>query len=161
MIFDPSTGAVTEYPLREIFQKFYDGYSSQHTVTAQQAKAAGCISKCKTGLLGCSVSYCEKCGHVEIHYASCNNRDCPCCQAPLEKKWVMERESELIEGIAYYHIIFTVPFELNDLMYGNQKLLYNLLFSCASDTLLTLCRDKKFMGPRRGSYPSFTHGASS
>ena len=40
----------------------------------------------------------------------------------------MERESELIEGIAYYHVVFTVPYELNDLIYENQKLLYDLLF---------------------------------
>lgn len=150
MIFDPSTGVSTKYPIREIFQKFYDDYAGHHFVSPQQAKAARCISRCKTGLLGHSVSYCEKCGYEKIHYTSCNNRDCPCCQQPLEKKWVMERESELIEGIAYYHIVFTVPYELNDLIYENQKLLYGLLFSCASDTLLTLCRDKKYMGATPG-----------
>ena len=150
MIFDPSTGVATEYPIREIFQKFYLDYARLHPVNEQQAKAAGCISKCKSGLLGYNISYCKECGHTEIHAVSCNNRDCPSCQAPLEKKWVMERESELIEGIAYYHVIFTVPHELNDLIYVNQKLLYDLLFSCASDTLITLCRDKKYMGATPG-----------
>lgn len=62
----------------------------------------------------------------------------------------MARNSELIEKCAYYHSIFTVPFELNDLIFENQKLLYNLMFSCASDTLLTLCRDKKHMGATPG-----------
>lgn len=58
----------------------------------------------------------------------------------------MARNSELIEGCAYYHCIFTLSFELNDLIYEKQRLLYNLMFSCVSDTLLTLCRDKKYMG---------------
>ena len=150
MIFDPSTGVSTDYPIREIFQKFWDDYAQHHDVSRQQCRAADCIRKCKTGLLGHTVSYCEKCGYEKIHYASCNNRDCPSCQQPLEKKWVMERESELIEGIAYYHVVFTVPYELNDLIYENQKLLYDLLFSCASETLITLCRDKKYMGATPG-----------
>lgn len=141
---------ITTYPIREIFQKFYPAYARLHSVKEQQAKAADCICKCKSGLLGYNISYCKECRHTQIYAVSCNNRDCPSCQAPLEKKWVMERESELIEGIAYYHVIFTVPHELNDLIYENQKLLYNLLFSCASETLITLCQDKKYMGATPG-----------
>lgn len=139
-----------EYPVRDIFQRFYPAYASSHSVSEEQAKAALCISECKTGDLGYNVSFCESCGHIEIHACSCNNRNCPCCQAPQEKKWVMERNSELIENCAYYHCIFTVPYELNDLILENQKLLYSLMFSCASDTLLTLCRDKKYMGATPG-----------
>lgn len=62
----------------------------------------------------------------------------------------MARNSELIEKCAYYHSIFTVPFELNGLIYANQKLLYSLMFSCASNALLTLCRDKQHMGATPG-----------
>jgi len=62
----------------------------------------------------------------------------------------MERDSELISGIAYYHVIFTLPYDLNPLILDNQKLLYDLLFSAASDTLITLCRDKKYMGATPG-----------
>ncbi len=62
----------------------------------------------------------------------------------------MARNSELVEGCAYYHCVFTLPFELNDLILQNQKLLYNLMFSCASDTLLALCRDKRHLGATPG-----------
>lgn len=146
MTFDPASGEILDYPIREIFQRFFHDYSAKHPISLQQAKAAGCISRCKTGELGLNASYCPECGHTEVHNRSCNNRDCPSCQAPKEQKWIMERNSELIEKIAYYHVIFTLPFELNDLILVNQELLYNLLFQCASDTLLTLCRDKKYMG---------------
>ena len=140
------TGEILRYPIRSAFQNFYPSYAKSHHVPPIQHKAASCISRCKTGKLGYSVSVCPDCGHTQIHARSCNNRDCPCCQAPLEKKWVLERNSELVPGIAYYHVIFTIPRELNHLMYSNQKLLYGLLFSSASDSLLTLCRDKKYMG---------------
>ena len=134
------------YPIRDIFQSFFKDYSDSHSLSKEQKKAAFCISECKTGSLGYNLSHCESCGNVEIHACSCNNRNCPSCQSPQEQKWIMARNSELIEGCAYYHCIFTLPFELNDLIYENQKLLYNLMFSCVSDTLLTLCRDKKYMG---------------
>lgn len=142
--------AATEYPVRTAFQKFYPAYARGHQVSLQQEKAAYSIMNCKTGALGYSVSICEDCGHKIVHNASCNNRHCPCCQKPVEDKWILERNSELIEGIAYYHAIFTVPSELNGLILANQKLLYNLMFKCSSDTLLTLCRDRKYMGATPG-----------
>lgn len=138
------------YPIRTAFRRFLPDYLKKHIVSSQQYKAASCIQKCKTGELGYSASYCPECGHLEFHARSCNNRDCPCCQAPLEKKWVMERNAELISGIAYYHVIFTVPYQLNDLILQNQKVLYGLLFSAASESLVTLCRDKKYMGATPG-----------
>lgn len=147
---DSPAGEKPDYPIRSIFQNFYGSYAASHPVSAGQAKAAGCIKNCKTGKLGYSLSVCPDCGHKRIHACSCNNRDCPSCQAPLEQKWVMERNSELVPGIAYYHVILTLPHELNTLILENQKLLYNLLFSTASDTLLTLCRDKKYMGATPG-----------
>lgn len=150
MTFDPSTGEILDYPIREIFRRFFPQYSQNHFVSPQQSKTANCISKCKTGELGLNASYCPECAHIEVHNRSCNNRDCPCCQAPKEQKWIMDRNSELIAGIAYYHVIFTLPAQLNTLILENQKLLLNLLFQSASDTLLTLCQDKKYMGATPG-----------
>ena len=135
-----------DYPFRDAFRKFYPSYASAHDVSSVQEKAASCIRRCKTGELGYTASYCPECGYQRIRARSCNNRSCPCCQAPLEQKWVMERNSELIAGIAYYHVIFTLPKELNSLMFVNQKVLYDLLFSAATQTLLTLCMDKQYMG---------------
>ncbi|WP_334196304.1 IS91 family transposase [Muricomes intestini] len=138
------------YPIRKIFQQFYSEYLDSHTVTEVQHQTACCIADCKTGALGYNISFCKECGHVSIHACACNNRSCPNCQTPLEKKWVLARNSELIEGIAYYHLIFTVPFELENLIHANQKLLYSLFFQCASNTVLTLCKDPKYMGATPG-----------
>ena len=139
-----------EYPVQEIFASATEDYLAHHEVSDEQRKVVSCISCCKTGELGYNISFCDTCGFTEIRPNSCNNRHCPCCQAPLEQKWVQARDSELIKGIAYYHAIFTVPYELNDLIYDNQKELYSLLFRCTSDTLLTLCRDRKYLGATPG-----------
>ena len=141
----------TDYPIREIFRRFYPQYLILHpSLSPEKRKTAASIMCCKTGELGYNVSYCEDCGFPVIHSVSCNNRSCPCCQAPLEKKWELERNTELIEGIAYFHVVFTMPHELNALIKANQKRLLDLQFRCVQETLLSLCADKKFLGARPG-----------
>ena len=140
-----------KYPIREAFRKFFPAYLEDHpSLPPEKIKAGYAIMRCKTGELGYNVSICEDCGHPPIHAVSCNNRNCPCCQAPKEKQWELERHSELIDGIAYYHVVFTVPKELNRLIHANMVLLLNLLFRSATETLLSLCADKRFMGAKPG-----------
>lgn len=139
------------YLIREAFRRFYPAYEASHPgLSPEKRRAAECIMKCKTGELGYNVSICKDCGKAFVHAVSCNNRSCPCCQAALEKKWVQERNTELVEGIAYYHVIFTLPHELNPLIKANLKLLLGLLFACVKETLLTLCADTKYMGAKPG-----------
>ncbi|MBQ4481962.1 MAG: IS91 family transposase [Lachnospiraceae bacterium] len=137
------------YPIREIFRRFYPSYEAEHQgLDENKRKTARMIMACKTGELGYSLEVCPECGVFSIHNASCNNRSCPCCQHPQEKKWVAERKTELIEGIAYYHVIITLPEELNPLIRANEKLLLTLFFHCVNDTLLSLCEDKRYMGAK-------------
>lgn len=141
----------TEYLIRTAFQRFGQPYLEAHpNIETEKFKAVRLISMCKTGDLGYNISICEECGHQVIHAVSCNNRSCPCCQASLASKWEHERNTELIEGISYFHVVFTMPHELNDLIRHNSELLLNLLFKCVQDTLLALCADKKYMGAKPG-----------
>ena len=137
------------YPVRDVFQRFYPRYEEEHpTLSENKRKVARMIMSCKTGELGYSKSVCEECGAVHIHNASCNNRYCPCCQKPQEEKWIAERQTELIEGIAYYHVVFTIPHMLNALILMNEELLLNLLFACVKDTITALCADRRYMGAK-------------
>ena len=139
------------YPIREIFRLFFPAYLEGHPqVSPEQRRVAESIMRCKTGELGYNVSYCEDCGFPMIHAVSCNNRSCPCCQTPNERKWEMERNTELIKDIAYFHVVFTVPHDLNPLISANCKLLLDLLFKCVQETLLALCADPRFMGAKPG-----------
>ena len=141
----------TDYPIRDAFRRFYPEFLKFHpSLPEEKRKAAASIMHCKTGELGYNVSYCEDCGFPMIHAVSCNNRSCPCCQAPLEKKWELERNTELIRGIAYFHVVFTIPHELNALVKANPKILLGLQFNCVQETLLTLCADSKFLGAKPG-----------
>ena len=104
---------------------------------------------CKSGNLGCNISQCTDCGHTEFHNNSCRNRNCPNCQAVLKEVWVDERRAEVIDA-PYFHVVFTLPHELNPLIYCNQKLLYGLLHRCCAETLLELSADKQWLGATPG-----------
>ena len=141
---------MSSYKIRQIFEQSYDSYSAQsdHQTDVQQ-KAAHAILNCKSGKLGVNLSQCTDCGHVEIHNNSCRNRNCPNCQAVLKEIWVDKRKAEVIDT-PYFHVVFTLPHQLNPLLYCNQKLLYGLLHRCCAETLLELSADKKWLGATPG-----------
>lgn len=141
---------MSDYKIRQIFEHSYEDYSTQERYQSDiQRKAARAILNCKSGKLGINLSQCTDCGHVELHNNSCRNRNCPNCQAVLKEVWVDKRRAEVIDS-PYFHVVFTLPHELNPLIYCNQKLLYGLLHRCCAETLLELSSDKKWLGATPG-----------
>lgn len=139
-----------DYRIRQIFELSYGEYSAQgHFQSDVQRKAAHSILNCKSGRLGINLSQCTNCGHVEVHNNSCRNRNCPNCQAVQKEIWVDKRRAEVIDT-PYFHVVFTLPHELNPLIYCNQQLLYGLLHRCCAETLLELSADKKWLGATPG-----------
>ncbi len=135
--------------IQQIFDSGWNDYCNTYAPSSVQSKAAGSIMNCKTGELGHNVSRCDECGHTDIHNNSCRNRNCPNCQAVLKELWIDQRKSEVIDT-PYFHLVFTLPAELNGLLYANQKLLYTLLHRCSAETLLELSADPKFLGATPG-----------
>jgi hypothetical protein len=136
--------------IQQIWTFSYEDYcSGTHYQSDVQRKASHAILNCKSGRLGCNISQCTDCGHIEIHNNSCRNRNCPNCQAVLKELWVDSRRAEVIDS-PYFHVVFTLPHELNPLLYCNQKLLYGLLHRCCAETLLELSADKKYLGATPG-----------
>ncbi len=132
------------YAIQDIFLAYYDSMVQMYPVHGQAHKAARDIMSCKTPALGGHSASCEDCGHVQIHYNSCRNRHCPCCQGLVKEKWIDKRKAEVVDA-PYFHVVFTVPEELNTLIYSNKKLLYDLLYRASADTLSELAQDKKYL----------------
>jgi hypothetical protein len=108
------------------------------------------IEACRTSLLGGHKDRCDNCGHLEISYNSCRNRHCPKCQTLRKEKWIEARGEDLLP-IQYFHVVFTIPSELNRLASMNRKVMYDLLFSSVSATLMELANDPKHLGARIGA----------
>ena len=136
--------------IQKIFVSSYEDFSaSGYWQSAEQKAAAHAIILCKSGRLGANRSVCDNCGFSKIHYNSCRNRHCPNCQAVSNEVWSDKRRSEVISA-PYFHVVFTLPHELNSLILCNQKPLYSLLHRCTAQTLLELSADRKFLGAAPG-----------
>ena len=84
-----------------------------------------------------------------IAYNSCRNRHCPKCQGAAAKEWLAEREAELLP-VGYFHVVFTLPGPIADIAYQNKAAIYDLLFTAAAETTLTIAADPKHLGARIG-----------
>jgi len=131
--------------IQDVFDRFYPDYEKSHALSAPQRKAAFHIMNCKTGAFGFNTSVCEDCGHISVHYNSCRDRCCPMCQEFPKEKWVDARREDILDA-PYFHVVFTVPEELNPVIYSNQKLLYDALYHASSDTLRELASDSRHLG---------------
>lgn len=139
----------SSYPIRQIFADSLGEFLQKHPVSLEQLSAANAIRNCKTGRLGYNSSECTECHHVVLHASSCRNRHCPCCQGIRNEVWMDQRRAEVLDA-PYYHVVFTVPHRLNPLFLANQKLLYELLHQASAQTLLTLAKDRKYLGATPG-----------
>src|SRR6058998_2612332 len=133
--------------LRVQGDRFLDRYRS--SLGFQQLKAFRAIQRCRTAALGGHRDACPSCGHQAISYNSCRNRHCPKCQTQARERWLAARERELLT-ISYFHVVFTVPHELNVLALENPRLFYDLLFTASAQTLLEIAIDRKHLGAEIG-----------
>lgn len=141
---------MNESKIQKIWLASYQVFAERSSLLSDvQKKASRAILNCKTGNLGVNISRCPDCGHLEFHNNSCRNRNCPNCQAINKEIWVDKRRAEVIDT-PYFHVVFTLPHELNSLIYCNQQLLYALLHRCCAQTLLELSEDKKWLGATPG-----------
>ena len=59
-----------------------------------------------------------------------------------KEKWILERKYDLLT-VPYFHVVFTLPAQLRSICYQNKKLIYNLLFTSAWETLEAFSNDPK------------------
>src|SRR6202142_4664467 len=112
-------------------------------------KVMSAVETCRTAALGGHVARCEDCAHEVIAYNSCRNRHCPKCQGAASRRWLAEREAELLP-VPYFHVVYPLPSQLRDIAYQNKRAVYNLLMKAAADTTLAIASDPKRLGARIG-----------
>jgi hypothetical protein len=135
----------------DIFRAAGPAYRAAQTghLSLHQLKVMAAIETCRTAALGGHVEGCEACGHTRIAYNSCRNRHCPKCQGAAARAWLAAREADLLP-VGYFHVVFTLPAEVADIAFQNKRVIYDLLFRAASETMLTIAADPKHLGARIG-----------
>jgi len=135
------------HDIAEIVRRFSPYYSTQfgNVMLPSQKKAIFDIATCQTAVRGGRRFRCEDCDHSFWVYHGCRNRSCPKCHGGQITAWLAEREVELLP-CPYFHLVATVPEELRPACLKHQKFLYGLLLNIVSTELITLAREKRFIG---------------
>jgi hypothetical protein len=120
------------------------------SLSMAQRRVMTAIGVCRTAVLGGHLEQCDHCDHQRNAYNSCSDRHCPKCQSFARFKWLLDRESELL-NTQYFHVVFTLP-QIATMAYQNKRELYGILFRTTAQTLLTIAADPKHLGVAIGFF---------
>lgn len=139
------------WEVANIVQRYGETFRAQHPLPAEQLRLLRALELCRSAPLGGHIEQCGHCDHQRITYNSCRNRHCPKCQSLARSEWIERRKAELLP-IGYFHVVFTVPQQLNSLALQNKEVFYNLLLTLAASTLQTIANDPIHLGAEIGLF---------
>ena len=119
----------SKFEVAQIVDRFGQQYVDRCQPNSFIIRTLDALQKCRTSALGGHIDYCGNCGEQRISYNSCGNRHCPKCQGAKQALWVEDRMNDALD-CKYFHIVFTVPEELNQICLLDSKLFYKTLFEC-------------------------------
>lgn len=111
--------------------------------------AAERILKCRTSALGGHKQVCPNGDFERTWWNSCRHRFCPQCGFIAIERWLALQKARLL-SCEHYHVVFTMPHDLNPLWQLNAKAMPSILFTAVHDTLTQLLADPKYLGARAG-----------
>ena len=137
--------ATSRVGLAEVLRRHGPAYLAAHPLSAAKAKVWRAILACRTAALGGHVETCEACGTTRHVYHSCRNRHCPLCQTRAKEAWLAARQREVLP-VPYFHLVFTLPHDLNGLIGQYPRALYEMLFGAVSATLTEFAASPRWLG---------------
>jgi len=137
--------------LAEVLRRHGPAFLAAHPLSVAKAKVWRAILACRTAALGGHVQTCDACGTARRVYHSCRNRHCPQCQTRAKEAWLAARQREVLP-VPYFHLVFTLPHDLNGLIGQCPRSLYELLFGAVSATLTEFAANPRWLG----GTPAFT-----
>lgn len=118
-------------------------------LTARQRRVLRAIANCQTPALGGHLFGCTECDYCKVAWNSCRDRHCPRCQFQASRRWLEQRQRELLP-VPYFHVVFTIPDLLNPFAVADPRRFYGILFRAVSKTLLLIGRDRQHLGSELG-----------
>ena len=137
------------FELAQIIREYRNSFIANCNPLKHHQRVLNAIEKCRTAALGGHIDQCTDCNHIRISYNSCRNRHCPKCQAVNRERWILQREKDLLPT-SYFHVVFTLPQELNSFCLKHPVELYNMLFTSCKETLFVFGNDQKHLGAQMG-----------
>jgi len=141
-----------QFEMAQLIREYGEGFVQENQVLKHHQRVLNALKICRTAELGGHVERCnnEKCRHERISYNSCRNRHCPKCQNTNKERWILARKEDLLD-CTYFHVVFTIPQELNPFCLQHPKEMYNILFQASKETLFAFGNDPKHLGAQLGA----------
>ena len=140
----------------DVFRFYGKKHQSTYPVSYEQKKVMRHIQVCRTAVLGGHIEQCNHCGLERNAYNSCRDRHCPKCQTLVKEEWLNDRRAEVLP-CGYFHLVFTLPHQLNPLILCNKRVTLNLLFAAVNQTLQTFAKDPTWHLPGKLGFIAVLH----
>ena len=127
----------------DILRLYGDAYKKMHSLSYKQMKTMYHIQVCRSSRLGGHLEQCNECGFERNAYNSCRDRHCPKCQTMVKEQWINDRKAEVLP-CGYFHLVFTLPHDLNPIILCNRKVCLHILFRAVNETLQAFAKDPKW-----------------
>lgn len=124
-------------------------YLDPNRLTQQQRKVCLHLQACRTEAMGGQLLRCSRCDGEQRWYHGCRDRHCPQCQGRATRQWA-ERQRESGLPVAYYHLVFTLPHDLNGWAQCHPEVIYACLFQSVWTTLKAFAADPRRLGGQLG-----------
>ncbi|RLD18315.1 MAG: IS91 family transposase [Caldiserica bacterium] len=135
--------------IQQLLQQQFDEYIGEHKLDRQRLKVCRHLMNCHTSALGGIQYQCDHCETQVPLYHSCRDRHCSQCQLHASHRW-SERQQQDILPVTYYHLVFTLPHDLNGWVQLHPEVIYQLLFQVTWQTLKAFAADPKRLGGKLG-----------
>jgi hypothetical protein len=132
----------TAADMTQVIQSFLPAYRQRYRLSPEQASVCQSIVQCQTEDLGGEYRLCSACGYEQRLYHSCGNRHCPRCKQKASELWE-DKQLDSLLPVRYYHLVFTLPHELNAWCQLHPKELYGLFFKALWETLTLFSKTHK------------------
>ncbi|MEL0584374.1 MAG: IS91 family transposase [Candidatus Thiodiazotropha sp. (ex. Lucinoma kazani)] len=135
--------------IQVLLQHYLDDYANTHLLDRHRLKVCRHLMSCHTPALGGVQYQCDQCHTQMPLYHSCRDRHCPQCQGRASRRWSKQQQQAVLP-ITYYHLVFTLPHELNGWIRLHPAVIYSLLFQVVWATLKMFAADPKRLGGKLG-----------
>ncbi|MCP4270755.1 MAG: IS91 family transposase [Gammaproteobacteria bacterium] len=135
--------------VQTILQQHLDDYSHHHKLDSHRLKVCRHLLHCHTPALGGLQYQCDHCDTQVPLYHSCRDRHCPGCQQRATRQWAQRQQQDVLP-VTYYHLVFTLPHELNGWMQLHPEEIYSRLFQVVWQTLKAFGADPKRLDGKLG-----------
>lgn len=135
--------------MAHVVAQFLGDYRQRYRLSPEQVSACQSILQCQTEALGGYYQACNHCEYRKAYYCSCGNRHCPQCKQKATETWLIRQQDNLLE-VPYYHLVFTLPHELNGWARLHPDKIYRLLFQAAWQTVSAFSKTHKKLNGQLG-----------